>query len=100
MEIESIEKEVEFELVYDKAAMPVIAKKFPNAKFNDASDQIHPDRISVEIPETTIKEFYEHALEEGYALTILGFQFRMHTKKKEDPIFWKMCDDFVAKKGE
>ena len=93
-----MEKEVEYELVYNNSAAPLIRKEFPKAIMKDASDEMHPDRISVKIPGTTVREFYEHALEEGYALIVLGFQIRLNAGKKEDPEFSKMCEDFMAER--
>lgn len=94
----SMDKDVEYELVYDGSAAKVIVERFPDATIEDARDDVHRDRIVVKIPGTSIKEFYQHALEEGYCLCILGFQMMLYLKKEEAPEFHKLCDDFIATK--
>jgi hypothetical protein len=56
------------ELIYGpKEVIGVIKKKYPQAKFKDASDFIHEDRFSVIIPDIEEDEFYPFAIKEGFA---------------------------------
>lgn len=75
------------ELVYDAETAPLIRKRFPNARIEDASDFIHESRIEVELPDEERAVFYKHAIREGFAEACLGFQLWMRgTKEEQDEI--------------
>ena len=65
------------ELIYAGIKVQNLVKKqFPDAKTTDASDDLHEERfeIKLDVPE---KEFYQFAIENGFAGSCLGFCMRM-----------------------
>jgi hypothetical protein len=84
------------ELVYDRKIFEEIVKKYPNTRWEDASDEIHEERYEVDIPEVTEQEFYKVALENGWANDCLGFCLKLRCGTEEE-WFDKMVKDFLEK---
>jgi len=57
-----------------------ILQRFPNAKFRDASDEVHWNRFEVEIPDATARDFFRLAASEGFALCCLGIGLAFTTQ--------------------
>lgn len=64
------------ELVYDEGAREVIAKRWPDAVFSDASDYIHLGRFEVSV-EAEPDEFYPFMIQEGWARACFGFELTL-----------------------
>jgi len=90
-----MDQEVIGEPIYDYAAFGDIKKKFPSATYEDASDMIHDKRIIVSIPGTNYREFFKHALDCGYHVCSLTFQFLLLSKEKKEPEFWKLVNQWL-----
>jgi hypothetical protein len=66
------------EALYDWDFLPAIEAKYPNLETERADDFIHEKRVSIRLPpEVSRREFYTFALEQGFALELLGFQFML-----------------------
>lgn len=67
-----------YELIYGSSEIQaIIKKKFPNAIFKDASDEIHPERFEVTFAEDSEEfedKFYVFAIKTGFASYCFGFQ--------------------------
>ena len=62
------------ELIYaGKDVETVVLKRYPNAKIEDASDEIHKERFELEV-DVNEDEFYVFAIVDGYANDCFGFQ--------------------------
>ena len=61
-----------------------ISRKFPSAKFEDASDDIHWNRFAVELPDGSEREFFRLAVREGFALCCLNIGLMVRIK----PAVW------------
>jgi hypothetical protein len=75
-----------------------IRGEFPQAEFEDASDEVHPNRISVEIPgdgEAIDRQFFRLAVREGFALGC--FSIRLHLEMGA-PVWLK--EELAALKGD
>lgn len=71
-----------YELVYDSIIIQeVIRKQFPTAIFEDARDNVHAERFSVEIESIGDDEFYSFAIKDRFVLSCLGFQLRMRDER-------------------
>lgn len=69
--------------IYDGDAWVAIRAKFPTAVREDASDNIHPDRIRVAIPGISWHEYFIHALDEGYFTVSFTFQLLVLAEESE-----------------
>jgi len=73
-----------YDLIYaDYNAQEILEKKYPNAKFEDASDEIHRNRFSVDIEEKECdeKDYLKFLLESG--LFPVSFNFQLMKISKE-----------------
>lgn len=57
-----------------------IQRAFPHAKLADASDDIHPHRFEVALPDEERDGFYKFLIREGFALASLGIQMLMRVE--------------------
>lgn len=65
------------ELIYaGKDAEELIKSRYPTARIQDASDDVHPERFEVEV-DTSEDDFYPFAIAEGFALWCFNFQIMM-----------------------
>jgi len=73
------------DLIYDTIeAQKVILKKFPEARFQDASDDIHPDRFEVDIEIENEDKWWEFCVKAGLGVVSLGFQLRLRNEHNKD----------------
>lgn len=56
-----------------------IMAEYPNAKIEDASDFIHRNRFSLEIPEVDERQFFRFAVKKGFALCCLNIGIAIRT---------------------
>jgi len=56
----------------------IILAKWPDAKFEDASDFIHRNRFTVEISDVQPREFFALAVREGFAMCCFGIQIDLY----------------------
>lgn len=73
-----------YDLIYaDYKAREILEKKYPNAKFEDASDEVHRERFSIDIKESEYneKDYLRFLLESG--LFPLSFDFQLMKASKE-----------------
>jgi len=87
---------VEGEPIYDCAAFERIVEKWPQATQEDARDGFHPDRITVSVPDVSYKEFFLHALDEGYHTVSLTFQFLIMRESETE--FQAMVEGWIAER--
>lgn len=67
-------KKVEYELLYDNDFCCDIKKEFPNVIFDHkAADYIHEKRVGI-TADITYEELYTHAILNGYARLLFGFE--------------------------
>ena len=76
------------DLVYDNRAWDDIKARFPQATKQNASDEIHEDRISVDIPEVPKRDWYQFLLQKGWAGVSLWFGLDIHMG---DKAFLRQC---------
>jgi hypothetical protein len=81
-----------FELIYGVQSQlePLIKEKWPEARFQDASDNIHTDRFEVEIDvpegktkESFLRDFWHFSVREGFCFLCFGFRLWMVDDIKE-----------------
>ena len=73
-----------YDLIYaDYKAREILEKRYPNAKFEDASDEIHHERFSIDIKESEHNErdYLKFLLESG--LYSVSFDFQLMKVSKE-----------------
>lgn len=85
--------------VYDGVAWPAILAKFPAAVREDASDDIHPDRIRVVIPDISWRDYFLHALDEGYFTVSFTFQLLVLDQSEESE-FKKLVRGWIDARKE
>jgi hypothetical protein len=69
-----------YDLIYcDIAEAQDLLNKYPNAKIEDASDEVHEDRFSIRIDDT-YRNYYKNLILTGVALSSLSLQMAMHEK--------------------
>jgi hypothetical protein len=74
-----------YDLIYGNSEIEsIIEKKYPQAKFKDASDFIHTERFECEIPDVDDDEFYPFALKEGFARLCLKFEITLQSIGMKD----------------
>lgn len=74
-----------YDLIYgDSEIESIISKKYPQAKFKDASDFIHTERFECEIPDIDDDTFYPFALKEGFAHLCLKFEITLQSVGMKD----------------
>ena len=83
------------DLVYDRGAWPEIKTRFPNATFEDASDEIHESRISVKIPDATSRAWLGFLLDSGWHGVSFGFQVLIKSEP-EDSEFARLVNDWIV----
>lgn len=71
-----------------------LKEAFPTSKIEDASDEIHEERLTIEIPDEDYnkKHYYNAILNLGLALESLSFQFLLHERKGRNFIKHRMQD--------
>jgi hypothetical protein len=70
------------ELVYcPQEVGKIIKDKWNEAIIVDASDEVHPERFEVTIPNITEDDFYPFAIKEGFVQDCLGFQLMLQSLK-------------------
>jgi hypothetical protein len=74
------------ELIYDAEAKSFIAKRWPQAKFHDASDYIHVGRFEVVIDDITADQFYPIMILEGWSDCLLGLQISINLPDKHEEV--------------
>jgi len=73
-----------YELIYgNKSVRQALEKQYPDAKFEDASDDVHPERFAFESNQVAEDEFYPFVMKEGFALTCLRLQLMLRDGRKE-----------------
>jgi hypothetical protein len=78
-----------FDLIYHDNPTAVvesqiaIRKQFPNARFEDANDDIHRHRYGVTLPDDEREAYIRHAMREGFALCSLHINLSLRTNTKE-----------------
>lgn len=73
-----------YDLIYaDYKAQEILEKKYPNAKFENASDEVHCERFSIDIKESEYNErdYLKFLLESG--LSSVSFDFQLMRASKE-----------------
>lgn len=70
------------DLIYDNKAWSEIHKAVPEATLEDASDDIHTDRIQVTIPDESRDVYFKAAIRTGYCDVSLGFQIMVRQPGK------------------
>ena len=60
-----------------------LKQKFPSAKFEDASDDIHRDRFAIKLNDISDKDYHLGLLDLGLALCSLNFQLFLREKTQE-----------------
>lgn len=91
----NLDKEVTYELIYDKKAFRVIKERFSSANCEDAGDFLREDRIAISIPGVSYRDFFIHSLDEGYYGVSFGFQMLLQNGKNKD--FCNLVEDWLAK---
>lgn len=87
------------DLIYDEEVKPLISKRFPHAKYTDASDEVHEGRFQVELPDSDRDDFYKAAIREGWHGVSLHFQLMMNCGRKESAEqIMKWIDEIKAEK--
>ena len=69
---------------------------FPDAKFNDASDGIHGNRISIILKEN-LKKYRKSLMISGWALHSINFNLFMQVNVKEAKALLDECKPFMEK---
>jgi hypothetical protein len=78
-----------FDLIYHENPTDVvesqiaIRKAFPNARFEDASDDVHPHRYGATLPDEQREAYIKHAMREGFALCSLHIHLSLRTNAQE-----------------
>jgi hypothetical protein len=78
-----------FDLIYHENPTDVvesqiaIRKVFPHARFEDASDDVHPHRYGVTLPDEQREAYIKHAMREGFALCSLHIHLGLRIDQKE-----------------
>lgn len=80
---------------YDRAGWPEIKARFPSAEMEDASDDIHTDRILVKIHDVTLREWFTFLMDSGWSSVSLWFGISLRSEPK-DSEFAKMVDEWIA----
>lgn len=73
-------KDKQYELVYlpyNGEDMENLRKKFPTARFSDASDYIHKERFNIEVEDISKKEFMKGLIQTGIWEECLGLRLEM-----------------------
>lgn len=72
-----------YDAIYAGADVRAIVKaRYPDGHFEDASDDIHPERFSVEIAGCDEKQYWRFLIEEGIALASLNVGLAMRIPGK------------------
>jgi len=71
------------DLIYDADAAAAVKARFPEAKIDDASDEVHESRISVEV-NATKDEYMRWAVIEGIGAVSMAVQLMLHSRDKEE----------------
>lgn len=73
------------ELVYGpRQARDWIQKKYPEATFEDASDDIHPERFRVSVPGVERIDFFKFAFLEGFLDSCFQFHLLVRMAKEKN----------------
>lgn len=72
------------DLIYDGLLRQNELKKiFPDSKLEDASDNIHQERIAITIKDINEEEYIKKVIEEGFGLTSLWLRVLMIEKPQK-----------------
>ena len=62
-----------YDAIYDRDALTAIKERFPDVVWKDASDPVHPHRITV-IVDCTEEDWWRFCIESGVGAVSLNFQ--------------------------
>ncbi len=89
------------DLLYDDAALPVIKEAFPHVKVEDAKDEVHEDRVQIELPDEDKDSFYKHSIRKGYCQLLLNFELmRLGTKPEDLDTIKRWLSELDAEKSQ
>lgn len=72
-----------YDLIYsDEVAKQRVKAFFPDAKILDASDSVHPDRFSVELPDVQRDQYLKAMLRAGLGLVSLNIGLMLKDPKQ------------------
>ena len=83
------------DLVYCDAPQGILAKRFPDAKIEDASDWLHPERFSIELNDSLKDDYFKFIIKEGYGEASIGVQIMLLDKDTRSQLK-KYLDDIKA----
>lgn len=66
------------DLIYCNEARTEVLERFPHAKIEDASDDIHDERISVTLPDEEKDVYFKWIIKNGWHGVSLGIQSMLH----------------------
>lgn len=69
------------DLLYTNEGWGGVVKAFPHAKVCDASDDIHDERMQVDLPDADKDAYLKWAIKNGFGPISLMVQFMMHTNE-------------------
>ena len=78
-----------YDLIYaDYKAREILEKRYPKATFEDASDEVHHERFSIDIEESEYNErdYLKFLLESGLFSVSFDFQLMRHSKDQAHKI--------------
>ena len=88
-----------FDLIYTADdARDVMRKEYPEARFQDASDMIHEERFSFEVPDEgfDLRRYYRHLIRNGLALVSLNFQMGLSIPGDNQNIIKELMAELAA----
>ncbi|MCK9569447.1 hypothetical protein M0R72_10955 [Candidatus Pacearchaeota archaeon] len=79
------EKQTVSDLIYcdDSEIREAILKRFPDAKIEDASDDVHESRVGVMVANSSIEEWFNFLADEGLCRLSLGFRIELGLHKSD-----------------
>ena len=75
-----------YDLVYDFGAWKDIEKAFPDAKIEDARDDVHVSRISVQLPDEKRTDYLKWMVWTGWGRASITLQSMVRDHKDRDQV--------------
>ena len=78
-----------------KEVEDLVRREYPDAIITDASDEVHPERFEVEIPNADEDTFYLFAIRQGFVGTSLSWGL-METMPESQQRLWNLLAEARA----
>lgn len=76
---------MKYDLIYDNSAKEEFAERFPKAKIEDATDEIHDSRFAISFdPKIRDDVYYKWVIKNGHGPVSFAVQLMLAGREKED----------------